>query len=187
MRSMVMEFMEDRNCSYLDKQYLFGESLLVAPVFNEDSIAEFYLPEGRWTDFFSNVVYVGGKWFKEDCGYLDIPLMVRPGSIIAIGNHEEGPEYDYAADVELRAYALIEGEKSCASVSNMKSETELTVEIMKENHIVFIHTESSTHKEYTIRLVNLKVSDLSENTIKIDGNDTLISCVGNQNMTLRLS
>ena len=61
------------------------------------------------------------------------------------------------------------------------------LEIMKENHIVFIHTESSTHKEYTIRLVNLKVSDLSENTIKIDGNDTLISCVGNQNMTLRLS
>ncbi len=187
MRSMVMEFMEDRNCSYLDKQYLFGESLLVAPVFNEDSIAEFYLPEGRWTDFFSNEVYVGGKWFKEDCGYLDIPLMVRPGSIIAIGNQEDGPEYDYADGVELRVYEPIDGVKTCASVSNMKTETELTVEIMKETNTILIKTVATTQKAYTIRLINLKASNVSEGTFNIDGNDTLLSCMGSQSISLSLS
>ena len=45
MRSMVMEFMDDRNCSYLDKQYLLGESLLVAPIFNENSIAELLIDD----------------------------------------------------------------------------------------------------------------------------------------------
>ena len=27
-------------------QYMLGDSLLVAPIFNEDSMAEYYLPEG---------------------------------------------------------------------------------------------------------------------------------------------
>ena len=35
MRSMVMEYTKDPNCSYLDKQYFLGDSLLVAPIFNE--------------------------------------------------------------------------------------------------------------------------------------------------------
>ena len=45
-RSMAMEFEDDRNCSYLDKQYMLGDSLLAAPVFNEEGIAEYYLPKG---------------------------------------------------------------------------------------------------------------------------------------------
>ena len=30
-----------------------GDSLLVAPIFNEESLADYYLPAGRWTDFFT--------------------------------------------------------------------------------------------------------------------------------------
>ena len=41
MRSMVLEFTEDRNCAYLASQYMLGDSLLVAPIFNEDGIAEY--------------------------------------------------------------------------------------------------------------------------------------------------
>ena len=43
MRSMVLEFTDDRNTAYLDKQYMMGDSLLVAPIFNDKSIAQFYL------------------------------------------------------------------------------------------------------------------------------------------------
>lgn len=43
---MVLEFTDDRNTAYLDKQYMMGDSLLVAPIFNDKSIAQFYLPEG---------------------------------------------------------------------------------------------------------------------------------------------
>ena len=45
MRSMVLEFTDDRNTAYLDKQYMMGDSLLDAPIFNDKSIAQFYLPE----------------------------------------------------------------------------------------------------------------------------------------------
>ncbi|MBR6960877.1 MAG: alpha-xylosidase, partial [Clostridiales bacterium] len=49
MRAMVMEFPEDRTACYLDKEYILGDSLMVAPIFNDNSMAEYYLPEGTWT------------------------------------------------------------------------------------------------------------------------------------------
>ena len=52
MRSMMMEYPHDRNCDYLDMQYMLGDSLLVAPIFNENSIAQYYLPEGCFHKLF---------------------------------------------------------------------------------------------------------------------------------------
>ena len=49
MRAMVLEFPGDPGCEELDRQYMLGESLLVAPIFREDHIAEYYLPAGNWT------------------------------------------------------------------------------------------------------------------------------------------
>lgn len=40
----------------------------------------------------------------------DIPLFVRPGSVIAIGSREDRPDYDYGNGAELRVYGLKEGE-----------------------------------------------------------------------------
>ena len=94
MRSMVLEFTEDRNCAYLASQYMLGDSLLVAPIFNEDGIAEYYLPEGRWTSLLSGDVKEGGRWYKEKHGYLSIPLYVREGSIVAMGARDDNAVYD---------------------------------------------------------------------------------------------
>src|SRR5690606_30447311 len=49
MRAMLLEFPDDPACEYLDRQYMLGESLLVAPVFREDGQVSFYLPAGTWT------------------------------------------------------------------------------------------------------------------------------------------
>ena len=56
MRSMVLEFTEDKNCAYLATQYMLGDSLLAAPIFRDDSIAEYYLPEGTWTSLLTGEV-----------------------------------------------------------------------------------------------------------------------------------
>lgn len=59
MRAMILEFPEDPVCDSLDRQYMLGDSLLVAPVFQEDGIVEYYLPKGKWTYFLSNEVVEG--------------------------------------------------------------------------------------------------------------------------------
>lgn len=109
MRSMVLEFTEDRNCAYLASQYMLGDSLLVAPIFNEDGIAEYYLPEGRWTSLLSGDVKEGGRWYKEKHGYLSIPLYVREGSIVAMGARDDNAVYDYGDGTTFQVYALVDG------------------------------------------------------------------------------
>lgn len=109
MRSMVLEFTEERNCAYLASQYMLGDSLLVAPIFNEDGIAEYYLPEGRWTSLLSGDVKEGGRWYKEKHGYLSIPLYVREGSIVAMGARDDNAVYDYADGTTFQVYALVDG------------------------------------------------------------------------------
>ncbi len=47
MRAMFVEFPDDPTCRYLDRQYMLGPSLLVAPLFRQDYQAEYYLPEGK--------------------------------------------------------------------------------------------------------------------------------------------
>lgn len=122
MRSMVMEFTEDRNTHTLDKQYMLGDSLLVAPIFNDKSIGEFYLPEGRWTNFFSGEVKEGGKWYSEFVDYLSIPLYVKENSIVVLGNHDDKPDYDYEINPEVRIYNIKDGSTIETVICNMKGE-----------------------------------------------------------------
>jgi len=129
MRSMVLEFTEDKNCGHLASQYMLGDSLLVAPIFNEDSIAEYYLPEGTWTSVLSGEVKEGGKWYTEKHGYLSIPLYARENSLVALGAHNEDAVYDYADGVTLRAYAVKAGKKAETVVYNADNEIEVTASV----------------------------------------------------------
>ncbi|WP_305855744.1 TIM-barrel domain-containing protein, partial [Klebsiella pneumoniae] len=49
MRPMLLEFAEDPNTHVLDRQYMLGNSLLVAPIMNEEGVGSYYLPQGKWT------------------------------------------------------------------------------------------------------------------------------------------
>lgn len=153
MRSMILEFNGDRNVTYIDKQFMLGDNLFVAPIFNDESRADFYLPEGKWTDFFTEESYEGGRWYTEDCGYLDIPLMVRPGSIVAVGACDNKPDYDYADGVELRVYALEDGQSAETVVYGMDNEVALTAKITRDGNKVIADVKAD--KPYTIKLINM--------------------------------
>ena len=79
MRPMVIEFQDDPVCAFLDRQYMLGEKILVAPVFDEDGWVEFYLPAGTWTSADGKDVRVleNGRFFKEQRGYLEMPVYIR--------------------------------------------------------------------------------------------------------------
>ncbi len=129
MRSMVLEFTEDRNCAYLATQYMYGDSLLVAPIFNDKSIAEFYLPQGTWTSLLTGEVKEGGKWYKEEYGYMSIPLFVKEGSIVAVGSCDSDAVYDYADGVEYKVYALAEGKDARTVVYSTENEVESEITV----------------------------------------------------------
>jgi len=82
LRAMFIEFPDDPACAYLDRQYMLGPDLLVAPVFNENGEVDYYLPEGEWKQLLTGKIISGGKWITEKHDFLSLPLLVRPGKQI---------------------------------------------------------------------------------------------------------
>lgn len=119
MRAMLLEFPDDPTCATLDRQYMLGHSLLVAPVFSEDDEVEFYLPAGRWMHLLTGEVREGGGWFKEKHGFLSLPLYVRPGTLLAFGANDQRPDYAYHEGLTLRLYTLEDGQEAVCEVPRM--------------------------------------------------------------------
>ena len=86
MRPMWFDYPEDENCAALGSQYMLGPSLLVCPVTSQGADTwKVYLPEGLWYNFWTNECLQGGGW-KEVSAPLDvIPLFVKAGSILPLG------------------------------------------------------------------------------------------------------
>lgn len=106
MRPMVMEFQDDPATVLLDRQYMLGENLLVAPIFNEDGNAEYYLPQGKWTNILTGKVYEGGKWYHENYDYIAFPLLVKENSIIICGPETAHAEYEYGKEPIIHLYGF---------------------------------------------------------------------------------
>jgi alpha-D-xyloside xylohydrolase len=109
MRAMLLEFPDDPGAELLDRQYMLGGSLLVAPVFDAGGEVSYYVPEGRWTHLLSGEVVEGPGWARERHGPLSLPLLVRPNSVLPLGANETRPDYAYADGVTLAAYELADG------------------------------------------------------------------------------
>ncbi|GAB2824226.1 alpha-xylosidase [Actinocorallia aurea] len=80
MRAMVLEFPEDPNCAYLERQYMLGSDLLVAPVFAASGDVTYYVPEGEWTHVLSGETLTGPRWVTENHDVMSLPLLARAGA-----------------------------------------------------------------------------------------------------------
>jgi len=85
MRAMVLEFQEDPNCYNIEDEYMFGDSLLVAPVCYPSGKRSVYLPRGVWFDYWTGKEYEGPMLLFLEVPIDIIPLYVRADSIIPTG------------------------------------------------------------------------------------------------------
>ena len=95
MRGLVMDFNHDPRVLDIADQYMFGPSIMVAPVYAYKATSrKVYLPAGMaWYDFHSGKRYEGGQIITVDAPLERIPLFVKEGSIIPAG-----PEIRYATE-----------------------------------------------------------------------------------------
>jgi alpha-D-xyloside xylohydrolase len=104
LRPMPFEFPHDPAVGHLDRQYMLGADLLVAPVFTADGSVEVYLPSGTWTHHLTGETVIGPAWRAERHGFDSLPLYVRDGAVLAVGARDDRPDYDYLDRLELRVY-----------------------------------------------------------------------------------
>jgi len=143
MRAMVLEFPGDPACLQLDRQYMLGGSLLVAPIFNSDGAAQYYLPAGTWTNFLSGEKIEGGCWRNEQHCYMSLPLMVRENSMIAVGSENSRPDYDYASGVVLHLFELKDGASASTVVYNMNGDLELRCSAVRNGSQITFDVEGT--------------------------------------------
>jgi alpha-D-xyloside xylohydrolase len=80
-RALFIEFPDDPGSWLVDNEYLFGSDILVAPLFEETSSRDVYLPPDQWTDYQSGKTYTGG-WHNIAAGKIPVVMLVKTGTVI---------------------------------------------------------------------------------------------------------
>jgi alpha-glucosidase/alpha-D-xyloside xylohydrolase len=86
LRALWLHFPDDPVARLRGDEYLWGPSILVAPVTEKGAASRrLYLPRGAWYDFWTGERIEGGVEISRPVGLATIPLYVRAGAIIPFG------------------------------------------------------------------------------------------------------
>lgn len=90
MRALWMDFKEPQAAAVQD-QFMFGPALLIAPVTEQGARSrQVYLPAGHdWYDFRTGSRFTGGQTILADAPLDTIPVYVKAGSILPMGEEIE--------------------------------------------------------------------------------------------------
>jgi alpha-D-xyloside xylohydrolase len=81
-RALFVEFPDDPGSWLVDDEYLFGSSILVAPLLHENATnRDVYLPPGTWIDYQTGKAWDGG-WRHIEAGPLPVVMLVRDGTVL---------------------------------------------------------------------------------------------------------
>ncbi|MDO4322826.1 MAG: glycoside hydrolase family 31 protein [Lachnospiraceae bacterium] len=97
MRPLVYTWPQEEQAVRWEDEYLFGDSLLVAPLLEENQTQrELWLPEGKWYGFFSHEEYSGGACIESNERF---PVYIRGGYAVALRRRRDA---GFESDVEVR-------------------------------------------------------------------------------------
>jgi alpha-glucosidase len=83
-RTLAIDHTDDENVFDVkfQNQFMFGDSMLVAPVISTELFAEVYLPKGEWYRFSSQQKFEGNQFLIADAPLTDLPVFIKAGAII---------------------------------------------------------------------------------------------------------
>lgn len=92
-------------------QYMMGQNILVAPLFEDDEGRDVILPKGNWYDFYTGEYVGNGEIIHIEKAFENIPLFVKDGGIIPmIPKIRQTSEWTNNTPLEIRVYGSEPGE-----------------------------------------------------------------------------
>lgn len=150
MRPMLLEFPGDPTTRMLDRQYMLGPDLLVAPVFTEDGQVEYYVPEGTWTVLLTGETVTGPVWRHETHGFDSLPVLVRPGAVLPWGADDQRPDSDWLDGLTLRAFGPArDGDGTTVTVPDLAGATAATFRVVRDGGALTV-TAEGTGRPYRV-------------------------------------
>ncbi|WP_449386120.1 alpha-xylosidase [Cellulomonas soli] len=143
MRPMFLEFPDDPGTAGIGTQYMLGDSLLVAPVMRADGQVEVYVPEGTWTSLLDGEQVTGPRWHRQQHGFDSLPVLVRPGTVLATGERVDTPDRDLREGLVLRLFGLPDGHESTCVVPDPTGTAPATVVVRRTGDRVELRADGA--------------------------------------------
>lgn len=184
MRPMILEFPSDQNTHVLDRQYMLGDRLLVAPIMNKEGIGNCYLPNGNWTHLLTKEVVEGGTWISEKYDYNSLPLFVRQNSILAVNEQANRPDYDFSENVTFEIYELQDNHEASAFVTDLEGNRKGMIKATKLKNKIIIETDMND-LTYSIMLIGQRnLQSVSSGEVEESVTGTKINLKGSQTLEI---
>lgn len=100
-RALVCDYETEQAAQQCDNQWLFGDSMIVAPMIYPEKERDVWLPEGIWYDFFTGKQYEGGTHRIATDG---IPVFVKAGTLLPLAEPIPYVKADTRFRITLRAF-----------------------------------------------------------------------------------
>jgi len=102
-RALICDFTDEftKNC---DNEYMFGDSLLVAPILYPEKSREVSLPEGKWYDFYTGEEKSGTFMYESE----NIPVFVKDGTLLPLAKPLPYIKEDTVFEITLKEFGNTE-------------------------------------------------------------------------------
>ncbi|KKN44186.1 hypothetical protein LCGC14_0695640 [marine sediment metagenome] len=120
MRALVLDNQYDENTYEITDQYMLGESMMICPVVTKGAQTRVvYLPEGEWTNFWTNEVFQGKQYISILCPLDQIPIFIKGGAIIPMQETQ-----NYIGEKEIDTMDVLIYPKGHSSFENYEDDGE---------------------------------------------------------------
>jgi alpha-D-xyloside xylohydrolase len=152
---IALVFIEIIRGTPIDRQYMLGDSVLVAPVFSEAGDVQFYLPEGRWTHLWHNDQCQGSRWHKQQHDFRSLPVYVRDNTLLALGNNNQKPDYAWSEGTAFQLFNLSDGATAVSEVPAADGSVVFTLKAIRSGNTVTVKGEGDA-RGWTLCLRNVQ-------------------------------
>jgi len=84
-RALLLDDPSDPRLAKCDDQFMVGDRMMVAPLFDGEASRKIVIPKGAWHDFWTGATIAGDQIIELPSSYKNIPVYVKTGSVLPLG------------------------------------------------------------------------------------------------------
>ncbi|WP_445506522.1 glycoside hydrolase family 31 protein [Niallia sp. 03190] len=168
---LVYQFQKDKGTYNIDDQFMFGDSMMIAPVVAEGKTSrDVYLPQGEtWVNFWDHKEYQGGQTININAPLDYMPIFVKKDSIIPTREIQQHTGENELTNLTLdtyldneATYSFYEDDGKTLDENNGEFNVTDFYVAKKGNHIEFKQNKKVQNYDSALQSYTLKLNQAEE-------------------------